>query len=68
MSYDGTFGAHAWFGEPWDSLIVAAGSLLLYYWGVKAGPDYMKGNPELVHSLRHPDDVEKTQPAPDTAR
>lgn len=67
MSYGGTFGGHAWFGGPWDSLIVAAGSLLLYFWGVKAGTDYMKGNPELVDSLRHPDDADENQSASDAA-
>ncbi|HET7521759.1 MAG TPA: aspartate:proton symporter, partial [Bacillales bacterium] len=34
MSYIGSFGPGKYISGPWDSIIVAIGALLIYYWGV----------------------------------
>ncbi|MFC4619824.1 APC family permease [Camelliibacillus cellulosilyticus] len=35
MSYCGSFGPGKWIPGPWDSVIVAIGSIAIYYWGVE---------------------------------
>lgn len=47
----GSFGAHV-IAAPWDSVIVAAGSVTFYYWGVHEGTRYMRANPQIAESMR----------------
>jgi amino acid transporter len=52
LSALGSFGgAHA-LGAPWDSVVVAAFSLVIYLWGARSGTAYMKARPEMVRRLR----------------
>ncbi len=40
----GSFGGAGLLPAPWDSLIVAAASLAIYYWGVRAGTKYLRAS------------------------
>ncbi|MGN7861239.1 APC family permease [Microbacterium sp. 22303] len=47
----GGFGIHI-IAAPWDSIIVAGGSIAFYYWGVHEGTRYMRANPQIAESMR----------------
>ena len=42
LSYIGTFGGIKAIPAPWDSIVVAVVCLVIYYWAVKSGENYMK--------------------------
>lgn len=48
----GSYGGAGWIGQPWDSILVAAGALATYFWGVRAGTAYLNGHPHLLDRLR----------------
>ncbi|RNI24338.1 APC family permease [Flexivirga caeni] len=48
----GSYGGSGVIGSPWDSIIVAIGSLALYWWGVRAGTTYLKGHERLLMVLK----------------
>ncbi|UDY25002.1 APC family permease [Nocardioides sp. Kera G14] len=48
----GNFGGTGWLPQPWDSVVVAVGSLGSYLWGVRAGTQYLTGHPRLLERLR----------------
>ncbi|GAB3915643.1 ABC transporter permease [Microlunatus endophyticus] len=52
MSFIGTFGGKNLIPAPWDSVVVAAIALALYFWGVAAGSRYLTGRPDVVEDMR----------------
>ncbi|SFR28744.1 Amino acid transporter [Lentzea waywayandensis] len=38
----GSFGGAGWIAAPWDTVLVAVGSLLTYRWGVRSGVAYLR--------------------------
>ena len=51
--YFGSYGGHELISAPWDSVIVGAVALAMYFWGVASGERYMThGNPEQTEELR----------------
>lgn len=51
LSALGSFGGQNLIPAPWDSLVVAACALVMYYWAVRAGQSYMEtaGSPVLAN-------------------
>ncbi|MCF8564274.1 APC family permease [Alicyclobacillus tolerans] len=61
MQYAGTFGGgRGIVGRPWDSIVVAVFSLLIFYWGVGSGVKYMQESNSLheMRTLNQTDDSE----------
>jgi amino acid transporter len=52
MSYTGQYGGLKVIPTPWDSVVVAALSAVLYLWGTQSGTRYLASRPELVTELR----------------
>ncbi|GAB3488670.1 APC family permease [Flexivirga lutea] len=48
----GNYGGTGTIAQPWDSVLVAAGSLVLYGWGVRAGTAYLRGHDRLLSVLK----------------
>lgn len=46
----GSFGIAA-IPAPWDSVLVAIGSVLFYWWGVHEGGRFMSANPQIAESM-----------------
>ena len=42
---------------PWDSILVAAGSLVIYAWAVRAGTTFLRDHDEMLEVLDHPKDA-----------
>ncbi|GAA4178982.1 APC family permease [Gryllotalpicola koreensis] len=53
MSFIGDYGGLKLIAEPWDSVVVAALSAALYFWGTQSGVRYLRSQPELVEELRN---------------
>jgi len=51
LSRLGSFGGINLIPAPWDSVVVAAVALAVYYWGVAAGVGYMKAEPGSLELL-----------------
>ncbi|MDG3010234.1 APC family permease [Rhodococcus sp. D2-41] len=47
----GNYGGRADIPQPWDSVIVAVGALTMYFWAVRAGTGYLRGQRELLATL-----------------
>ena len=52
MAAIGDYGGRHLIPTPWDSVVVAALSAVLYIWGTESGARYMRRKPELVDELR----------------
>jgi amino acid transporter len=48
----GTYGGSGTIATPWDSIVVAAGSLVLYWWAVRAGTSYLGSHERLLTVLK----------------
>lgn len=48
----GNYGGTGTIPQPWDSVLVAAGSLVLYGWGVRAGTAYLRDHDRLLSVLK----------------
>lgn len=66
LSAIGSFGGRGWLPAPWDSVVVAAGSIVAYVWGVRAGTAYLATKPDLVDALRK-GHADNTSPTPTEA-
>ncbi|WP_017934735.1 APC family permease [Nocardioides sp. Iso805N] len=62
----GSYGGAGWLAHPWDSIIVALGALAAFFWGVRAGAQYLKGHPRLLDRLRADTSEEAAEGAPTT--
>lgn len=52
IAFMGNYGGKGWIPQPWDTVIVAAGSLGAYFWGVRAGTAYLSGHQTLLTVLK----------------
>ena len=48
----GSFGGLDRLSSPYDSVVVAVGSLALYAWGVRSGIAFMRSRPDDIETLR----------------
>lgn len=60
----GSYGGAGWLAHPWDSIVVALGALAAYFWGVRAGAQYLEGHPRLLDRLRADATEEPSEGAP----
>lgn len=60
----GSYGGAGWLAHPWDSIVVALGALAAYFWGVRAGAQYLEGHPRLLDRLRADASEEPSEGAP----
>jgi amino acid transporter len=63
VSYVGSFGGKNLLHGPWDSVVAAGLSLVLYAWGVRAGTTYLQAHHDIVEEIEHSHDDWDKEPA-----
>ncbi|MGV9859070.1 APC family permease [Gordonia sp. NPDC003425] len=63
LSALGSFGGHEFITAPWDSIVVALGSLTMYFWGVRAGTVFLSNHHSLLNILRAEEEEESQRQA-----
>ena len=48
----GSYGGAGLLPTPWDSILVVIGSVLTYWWGVRAGTKFLQNHAELLEMLK----------------
>jgi amino acid transporter len=57
LSYIGSFGGKGLIHGPWDSLLVAAVALVIYFWGVASGTRHLARRPDIIDDMQSQQDA-----------
>lgn len=63
VSYLGSFGGKSVLHGPWDSVVAAGLSLVIYAWGIRAGTTYLQGRDDIIEEIEHSHDDWDKEPA-----